>query len=144
MSKPESFILNTDYATLANDAGPASVSATMPSGIIIAPNAVYSTFAEVAVGQRNASIRSTISTTKEGNRRYTTMNASVVRTGFIDGNIQVPYTLLCYLTRVDPTTMRLTVAVWNQNASNLITEFGDETFTARIVTFISPFQQNDQ
>ncbi len=138
MSKPENFIQNSDYATLKNDAT-GSVSVTFPSGLILTANELYTVTADLIIGTTNASSRVRIASSKESNVYYAGAVTIVGRTGIIAGPTNVPYNLVAFTTRINATTIRATVALTNPYSEGMATEFGTETFTFEVSTFLSPF-----
>lgn len=137
MTKPENFILTTDYATLKNDDRNDALSVTVPSSQTVGAGAVYSITDTVTVGSNVASIRSRMRSSKETNW-YVTQSLHILRTGTVSGS-PASYDVLAVVTRQTATTVRLTAFIRNPYGSTLTGASGSETFTAVVNTFLSPF-----
>lgn len=135
--KPENFILNSDYATLKND-DTDSVSVTLTSKTL-ANGETYSSTQDLAMGTVNASSRVRISSSKDSNDTYAGSVFIANRTGTVPGPFSAPYDVVAYITRVNATTIRATVAITNPYASTLAMASGSEVMTFNISTFLSPF-----
>jgi len=140
-SKPEDFIINSDYATIANDGGPQSISVAFPGGTMISAGDDWVGSTNLVLGTTNASIRTTLSSSKESSTRYVCPILTLLRNATLPGPVSVTVQLTAYVTRVSDDTMQLIVTANNPYGSTMTTEAGDEVFTARINTFISPFLQ---
>ena len=143
MTKPSQFILNTDYATLKNDAS-GTVSVTAPGSQVV-PAAVgpvggyleYHT--DIEIGVAGSITRLQISSSKESNTVYSTRTLDILRLGTVLGFPGVPYNIIAFTYRTAPTTLRCIVYVSNPNTDPLTTAVGDETFTFYVNTFIPPY-----
>jgi hypothetical protein len=141
MSKPESFILNSDYATLKNDAtGTMSLSITTGDVIAVGGSKTFETFLDI--GTRNASIRAQMSS-----NRY--VSNYCVGTS-LQTQIQMQYDIpgspmifddyfVANVERVSPTRLRLYLTIPNPNTFTLTVIGGAQVITADINTFLSPF-----
>ena len=79
MTKPESFISTSDYATLKND-GTTTLTITLPASVGIAASSNYTLTSDVTVGTAGASDRAQIHSSRLGNR-YVTNLLGVDRSG---------------------------------------------------------------
>lgn len=140
MTKPESFISNTDYATLKNDSViPGILSVILPGGVILSAGQIYTTSTTLSIGTINASSRIRVASSKDGGAYYAGLSLVATRTGFISGPVAVPYSVIAYLSRTSPTVITATISTANPYGENMIMAFGDEIFTFEISTFLSPF-----
>lgn len=140
MTKPESFILNSDYATLANDATN-TVTLTTSTGILITPGTQHDFQSEITLGQKNAPIRALMNTSAEPSVYVPCESMVVTLTVLyaIDGNTY-NYTTIANVYRISSTTIRLEVSVSNPFSFNITINGGVQTITADISTFLSPFE----
>ena len=130
MTKPESFISTTDYATLKND-GTATLTITLPASVAIASSTNYTLTSDVTVGTAGSSDRAQIHSSRL-NKRYVTNLLSIDRSG------TDPYTILVSLYRTSATNLRAVVDIRNPYGSTLTTESTAETFTFYVNTFLPP------
>ena len=137
-SKPESFILNTDYATLKNDDN-GTVTVTFPGSATVSAGGVRSFTAEIKIGGKGASTRSRVASSKDGNRYFASSAVSFTRNGTIPGPFTVPYTLSASMSRTIADTVTVSAFVLNPYSSELTCASGDETFTFKVNTFVPPF-----
>lgn len=138
MSRPEAFILTSDFATLKND-DRVTGSVTLTPQILDA-NQIVTVSSDLVVGTIGASSRTRIASSKDGNEFYVCNVLSLTRTGQIAGPTDVLYNVFGFVSRISPTTVRISVSVQNPYAEGMGTAFGDETLTFEISTFLSPFQ----
>lgn len=141
MTKPENFILTTDYATLKNDAiGQMVLSIT--SGVTIASLSSYTYETFLDIGQINAGVRGYIGTTKFADL-YAVFNGSfdvrILTRYNTTGNPTTELYLTTILERISPTRLRLYCQVGNPFAFS-ITVMDSQTVTFELATFLSPFQ----
>lgn len=130
MTKPESFISTSDYATLKND-GTATLTITLPASVGIASSTNYTLTSDVTVGTAGASDRAQIHSSRLG-KRYVTNLLGVSRSG------SDPYTILVSLYRTSATTLRAMVDIRNPYGGTLTTEATAEVFTFYVNTFLPP------
>lgn len=135
MTKPESFISSTDYATLKND-GNGTATLTVPASQTVGSGGVYRIEASVAVGTAGASERAQIHSSVLG-QRFVGSVLSVSRTG-VAGGSSSPYTILAHLYRSSATTLTAVVEIRNPYGSTLTGFATAETFTFYFSTFIPP------
>lgn len=137
MNNPAKFILSTDFATLKNDAS-ASISITVPGSFTVSGSTVWSSSQDITLGQTAASIRGRVRSSKNPLLYLNNSAVSYARNGS-DSFGPVIYDLLATITRVNPTTLRLTVSIRSPYGTNMTTESGAETITFWVSTFLSPF-----
>lgn len=136
MSKPEQFILTTDYTTFKNDAK-GSVTLNMPGGIGIGAGSAYVQVVDIVLGTKNAPIRSMISSSVDSNKKYLGSWQTRFRTGTVSG-FAATYQVTVSISRISANTIRFELDAFNGQSSTLVTA-GSESFTAYINTFLSPF-----
>lgn len=137
MSKPDNFILNSDYATLKNDARN-SASVTFPGSQSIGANVVRSYQSTINLGEGGSSIRSRISSSKDSNNWYACTSIYYIRTGTVSGS-PATYDLRGVITRTSPTEVTVIAAVLNPYGSTLVTASGDEVLSFLVNGFLPPF-----
>lgn len=136
------FILSTDYATLKND-NETTVQVTFPGSVIVGGSVLpagtsMERHTDVTIGAQGAISRIQISSTKDASIIHPARNVYYNRTGTVLG-FSTPYTIVAFVYRISPTTMRCTALVTNPTSDPLTTEAGDETFTFYVNTFLPPF-----
>lgn len=144
MTKPEDFILSTDYATLKNDATGITTVSIPASQVIpasIGPNGSYLEYhSDLEIGTIGALTRIQISSTKDSNAIYATRTADYGRTGSTPSGPGISsYSVDAFLYRISPTTVRCQVYILNQYPEPLTTEAGVETITFYVNTFLAPY-----
>ena len=138
MTNPENFIANTDFATFKNDAK-GTLSVTFPGSQVVAGSGgLLSYTADLTLGKAGANIRARGGSSKDSSIQYAVSSVSFNRMGLILG-FPAFYSIYANISRVNATTVRLTVFVNNIYSDPLTTEAGDETFTFVVNTFLSPF-----
>lgn len=137
MTKPSRFILNTDYATLKNDAT-GSGSVVVPGSTNVAGNSSVSYSTDITIGAQGAFTRGRIRSSKEGSRWIVANAIGYIRTGTTLGS-PATYDIFAFLWRPDATTLRLQVHIQNPYSSTLTTASGDETIDFYVNTFLPPF-----
>ena len=143
MSKPNNFILNTDYASLKNDAK-GSVTIIVPANIVIPASGTYTyiDYKDVEIGRKSASSRVQISSSRLGNDMYATLMLYTTGKGriIVDGSTYyTDYLITSFFTRINDTTVRASVYIPNQTPYTLYCENTVETIKFNINTFLSPF-----
>lgn len=139
MSKPENFILNTDYATLKNDSDDVYITLVVPASINIANGSSYSQYIDGTVGAQGAIQQMTIKHSGfPSNAEYVTPALTYYQYGTVGGS-QVVYTMIVETFRVSPTTVRLRIYIPNFIGGTLITEPTVRTIVCKVSTFLSPF-----
>lgn len=135
MTKPQLFTINSDYASLKND-GSATLSLTIPQ-MILNPGQLYSQETSITVGQKGASERTQITSSKTG-RRYVSNILSISRNGYVSGVLN-PYSIVVELYRSSDTVLTARISILNPYSENITTETDDEVFNFYIKTFLPPF-----
>lgn len=137
MTKPNDFILNSDYATLKNDAN-GNVTVTLPASFSISGGGIAIYRNTIALGSRGSSFRAYIyspSTTYNFVGEYyvnTLLNAGIVSGSTVDVDIFV------YVYRSSPTEVGLTVKIPNAYGSTMTLPSMGQSFTSHIATFLPP------
>ena len=137
MTKPNSFILNTDYASLKNDAT-GSGSVVIPASVNIGNAASVSYSTDLTIGAKGAFTRARIRSSKEGNRWIIANAVSYIRIGTVSSSAAV-YEVFAFVWRPNPTTLRLQVHIQNPYSATLTTASGAETIDYYVNTFLPPF-----
>ena len=138
MSKPENFILSTDYPTLKND-GNSSISITIPASITItAAEGYWQSTESITVGSIGSFIRPTIKSSRN-NKEYVVRN--LYELGTASSPVGANYYIIIDVYRKNSTTMEVSVFIPNNlyPATTLVTENITETITVKLATFLSPF-----
>ena len=137
MSKPESFILNTDYPTIKND-NKGTVNITVPASITIAANSYWQLKTDFVIGTKGSVIRSTILSSLD-NKEYIARNLAEYRKASSPANFG--YYTLVDVYRKNPTTMTISVYIPNimYPPASFTTSSIPETLTIKLATFLSPF-----
>lgn len=136
MTKPNNFILNTDFPTIRNSlSNNGTVSITIPKRVTIAPGGYWQATANITIGAKASIIRSTITTSFE-NKTFVARNLTET-----DSSPSGTYYKLIDLYRINPTTMQLSVFIPNTlyPLKELITANEENVITCNISTFLSPF-----
>ena len=143
MTKPNNFILNTDFATLKND-DTASVALAITTNSPALPNGTTYTYSNtVDVGTINAGIRCQIRTSLAPTVIYSSPQMQITLQATINTTptptvIDCPTTV--YITRTDANTITINCQVYGIAAGYTTTITGGfQTITADISTFLSPF-----
>lgn len=133
---PNKFITSTDWATLKNDAI-GQIALTIPNGAIIPPFGSTTWYTEMQLGTRNASMRTQMQSSLKptewtpGNMRVIDMNLNYAGTPSLETGV-------VSIIRTTPTTVRLYCTHFNTAPFN-ISVIGNQTITANVSTFLSPF-----
>lgn len=135
MSKPENFILNTDFATSKKDDYKVFTltytgSSTIPAGFTRIDS-------DIVMGSPGSIINSRIASSKYSNQFFATPVISFNRSGKF-GTQSVPYNILAYVSRLSLDTVRATILIPNPYNTPFTSEVGDETFTFEVATIIPP------
>lgn len=139
MTKPNNFILNTDFATLKND-DTASVDLAITSAspaLNYGENYTYSN--TVDVGTINASIRCQIRTSLAPTVIYSSPQMQITLRATIAGGVQ-DYPATVFVTRTDANTITIKCNIYGYAVGQTVQITGGfQTITADISTFLSPF-----
>lgn len=146
MTKPENFILNSDYATVKNDAT-GTMTLNIPSGTTIPASSGssyglvnFETFLDI--GETDAGIRGYISTTKFSGIYAPfggSYNVRVLTRYNTTGTPVFDLYFTVILERVSPTRLRLYCQIGNSFSFSL-TIMDSQTITFDLATFLSPLQ----
>lgn len=141
MTKPSSFILNTDYATLKND-GKARVTFIIPASVAIPSSGTYSYIAttDVTVGSKGAVTRTSINTAVEPSTWYSGSYLKIIRQGTHTVFGTYIYTVHIYLTVDSVGVVTANLLIQNDSGTGtLTTEASTRSVTIDIATFLPPF-----
>lgn len=135
MSKAESFIATSDFATLKNDDSE-TVSITMPASVVIPAGGSYILNQDISVGLASSEQRIRVRSSLLGSQYYNGLLIvnRIATTAFGDALYGV-YTMVA---RISPTVVRCSVVVPNGNIDPITTHNQAETFTFVVNTFLSP------
>jgi len=138
MTKPENFILNSDYATLKND-GSTTLSVTLPDTLSIPPSTTYSISATASLGVAGASTRQRISSTKNA-IQYITKSVvySYTSGATVIGEPFVYWSIFVFINRRTSDSVDLTVFIPNQYGNTMNITGLSQTITAKVATFLPP------
>ncbi|MFV0485352.1 MAG: hypothetical protein ACK5MU_03985 [Candidatus Saccharimonadales bacterium] len=139
--KPSRFNINTDYATTINDDSGA-LTLTIPATFVIPAGSTISPFeATAAVGQKSASMRFNISSSKYPGKSVITPNFNIPATYTFNGQTTEDF-LIGYIYRPATGQVRIHVepnySISYQDGAT-VTNVG-QTITLKINTFLSPFE----
>lgn len=137
MVKPIHFITSSDFPTLQGD-GTANASGVVTGSLPIAAGSYISSQGDVTIGSAGAITRGLIWSSKNGNIGLVGNGFSFDRTGTA-GGAPAPYSLIAFMWRTGPTTLRFQIYIPNPYGSTLTTEAGNDTITMTAATFIAPF-----
>lgn len=134
MSKPDNFILNTDFPTLKNDnRGNATVS--IPSSITITGNSYAEYHYDLPIGIKGAICNVRSQSSKNSDKWVSAQGCVFLRTGDIGG-----YNVAIFVYRISATTVRCQIYIPNPYNTTLTGESGVETVNFHINTYIPPFK----
>jgi len=136
MSKSDRFTLNTDFDTFKND-NKGQITITLPQ-VVIGAGATYVQSQDLVIGTKNTALRAIISSSKDSNRKY--LGTALYR--FMQGTVlgfPAFYGVYVSISRLNASTVRLQINIYNSQSDPLTTAAGAETFTAYLTTFLSPF-----
>jgi len=137
MTKPESFIATTDYATLKND-DTDILFVTLPSSAIIPAADIITFTQDKAIGVASASIRSMINSSKD-NIRYVSNTIAYSQAGGTVGGSPTNYEIYVTVHRVSDNIVRLSCFIPNPYGSTLSITGLSQTIVANVATFLPPF-----
>lgn len=138
MTKINSFIESSDFATLRNDDND-SFTVVVPGSVSVAAGAHLTYTNDLEVGTKATSARVKIQSSRAPGDWYIT-SRGFNRTGTLSGS-PFGYTLYVNYYRISATKMRAEVSISNPYGSTLVTQSGAETFTFSVRTMILPFEQ---
>ncbi|NCU39135.1 hypothetical protein EOL96_08990 [Candidatus Saccharibacteria bacterium] len=133
MTKPESFILTTDYPTLKND-NSGIYTVAVPASIVIPGNSSVQYSTDASIGTQGAISSVQISSTKDSNTWYQAQTCVYTRNSA--GGL---YSIAAFVWRVSPTVLRCQVHIVNPYSVPITGEAGAETITFRVSTFVPPY-----
>jgi hypothetical protein len=136
MSKPNYFILNSDFPTLKND-GSDSGDVIIPSAISIPGSSSLSYSFDLTIGVQGSVTRSRVKSTVTDTTWHAGTQREFIRTGTESGFPAI-YSLYAFTYRLDATTLRCQVFIPNPYAGILTGAVG-ETISFEVHTFIPPF-----
>lgn len=139
--RPNRFMANTDYGAFKNDAGPVTISATVPNNYTYSPSNPVLAESFIDIGQKNAFIRARGNTSKYSGWGIGTFIYSDQKYD-IPSMPEVPIQtgmLLCSLTRISATRMKLELRAEAVTGAPDFRTREAQTITFRLSTFLSPF-----
>ena len=138
MSKPNNFILTTDYPTLKND-DINSFTITIPPAFLVDFEGYYEDEEVLTIGTKGSLIRTTCKSDKDG-REFTGNSFMTIGYGkWGAGSTPTPYNILIDMYRKTATTLAVRVYIPNLTPGILLTENITEVITIKAATFLSPF-----
>lgn len=139
MVKPSQFILNTDYATLKNDAT-GSFSFVIPASIVIPAFDYYTASYNLTIGTAGAPARTFINSSQSPTLWFLGANLQIQIDGVDSISGPVVYGCFIYISRSASNVVTATVVIYNTNGvGNLTTESTARTITIKVNTFLPPF-----
>ena len=132
MVKPANFILTTDFPTLKNDSN-AQGQFNLSGSKVIAANSTFQSYGDIVMGKPGAINRGRIASTKNSDIFY---SGQALR---FDRNGSAPYSMMAFMYRVSPTTIRFQIMIVNPYGVTLTTEAGTDIVTMQASTIITPF-----
>lgn len=140
MTKPNSLIQSSDYASLKND-DKKSVSLYLGASPALANGVTHTYESFITVGTINAPIRCQIRSDVAPSTIYSSPQIQVTLQATISGGFGIiDYPTTAYVERVSATSIRLSCSVYGYVPGQTMTMTGKfQTITADIVTFLSPF-----
>lgn len=138
MTKPRNFIMNSDYATIKNDAK-ATLTITLPSSTSVAATSVATWTDTITVGTAGSSIRARLVSTSD-NVVYATSTVDYYRTsGATVSGSPAGFDVYAVVHRISPTQIRLTALLPNPYPFTMSVTAGlSQTITATVATFLPP------
>lgn len=130
MSKPLKYILNSDYATLANDSEPTTITVSIPAGTAIPVGDTVQYTGTATIGNAGAPLYYTIMASND-NRRYITKQLSVNGGDYTNGP-----SILVRVNRSSATTVIVRVFAYAISPGTVTVA---QTFTVNIRTLVPPF-----
>ena len=136
-SKPSSFIMTSDFATIKNDdVGTATV--TMPGSVSVAGSGSVSYVSDITIGSLGGISLARIQSSKNSNKWLCGSVVRFTRTGVASGS-PAPYAVMVFCRRTSATVVRLEAYISNPYSVTLTGEAGDEVFNLYISTYLTPF-----
>ena len=135
MTKPSNFIMNTDYATLKNDAK-GTLTVVLPASTSVAGATVASWTDTITIGEPGSSIRARIMSTKNNVVYCVNSVGYAYSTG--GSGPGTDYLIYATVLRISPTQIRLSVLIPNQYGSTQNITGLSQTISATVATFIPP------
>lgn len=132
MTKPELFIINTDYGTLKMGEKQ-TVTLSIPGSMTVGSNQEWIN-STVISAPTNASNPTSQVRNGRNNIWYATNKISFTRTGS-----QGPYSLSCSIIRTSPNQLTISVRIFNGSPSSMTTQSGNETIYFEITNMVPPF-----
>ena len=140
-TKPNSFIITTDFATFKNDSSKNIISVTIPSGTVVATATPVLAAPTAPGGSPKSFLRAKMMSSLDGRwgsgtTLFTLLNVSIMSGGtpISTGN----QTLYCNLDKIDNTSVRLKIWLEGFVGYNYRTNQA-VTITFSYATFINPF-----
>lgn len=141
MAFPENFSLNTDYTALKND-GNNTIELNITTGMTIPSNGQYTWFRDYVIGKKNASVRALMNTSREPSDWNVGTSLSVdLRVRYnTTGSPEGDEGNMVSIVRIAPNVIRIYMTYTNVQSFSVTILGYAQTITARIATFLSPFE----
>ena len=142
MTKPEDFIMNTDYVSLPND-DKDTVAVTIPAGVTIASGSSANYTQDVAVGSKGSYLRVRLNIAGVTYPNLTPGTTAVIyqTNGSMPslGVTGLPYAIAILVYRISATHVRIHARIVSTYPATFNCNNPAITATATINTYISPF-----
>ena len=137
MTKPQRFILTTDYATLKNDAT-GTISVTLPSSASIGAASTSSWTTALTIGESGSSFRARITSSAGGGSFVGNSVVYISTSGASLSGSSIGFDLYIAVHRTSSTELSLTAFIPNPYGSTLTINNLSRTITASVATFLPP------
>lgn len=136
-SKAEKFIMSTDFATIKNDSDVNTTTISLAGSRVISAGSVYSQTSDITLGTVNAPMTFYIKHSQ--NDKYLVSSPlQYVANGLVSG-VSQQYTATVFVYRLNSTTIRMQLSVYNFYSNTLTTESTARTITLYVKTYLTPF-----
>ena len=136
MSKPNSFTLSSDFATLKNSELGLTATVTVPSASVVSASSYREWHTDITISEPFAIASCRIASSKNSNKYIIGNATDMLR--YTSGGI-VSYDIYCFVWRVNSTTVRFQALIQNPYSVSMTCASGDETFSLYMYTFVPPF-----
>lgn len=138
MSKPDNFILSTDFATLKNSQSGLTAQITVPGSQSIAASDVFLVYADIPITEPYSIATARISSSKNSNKMLVGNATDFTRIGNIEGEPAI-YNVFAFIWRTSSNNVRFQAIIQNPYGYTLTGAAGDEVFNLYFNTFVPPF-----
>lgn len=137
MTKPESFIANSDFPTLKND-NQDDATVVIPASISIPGNGYLEYHTDLPIGIIGAVASARISSDKDSSIWYQAQTVVYTRIG-VNGGISTPYNIAAFVWRPSANILRCQVQIPNPHPTMTTGAAVIETISFHVNTFLPPF-----